>query len=102
MLGMLPPIVDIAWLEKHESTAVLADVRWYADGRSGRDSYEAWHIPGAVFVDLDTVLAGDPSTGNGRHPLPSPDQFATGMTGLGISDGTTVVAYDDEGGVIAA
>ncbi len=99
---MLPPIVDITWLEKHESTAVLADVRWYADGRSGRGSYEAGHIPGAVFVDLDTVLAGDPSTGNGRHPLPSPDQFARGMTELGISDGTTVVAYDDEGGVIAA
>jgi thiosulfate/3-mercaptopyruvate sulfurtransferase len=99
---MLDPVVDITWLEDQHAAVVLADVRWYADGRSGRRAYEAGHIPGAVFVDLDSVLAGDPSAGHGRHPLPSPDRFAAGMSGLGIADGAPVVAYDDEGGVIAA
>ena len=32
---------------------VLCDVRWYLDGRSGLEAYEAGHLPGAVFVDLD-------------------------------------------------
>jgi thiosulfate/3-mercaptopyruvate sulfurtransferase len=99
---MLDPVVDIAWLKDRRAAVVVADVRWYADGRSGRREYEAGHIPGAVFVDLDSVLAGDPSVGHGRHPLPSPERFATAMSELGIADDTLVVAYDDEGGVIAA
>jgi len=81
---------------------VLADVRWYLDGRSAHDAYRIGHLPGAVFVDLDAWLAGDPSSGAGRHPLPRPETFARGMSTLGISDESTVVAYDDQGGVIAA
>jgi thiosulfate/3-mercaptopyruvate sulfurtransferase len=81
---------------------VLADVRWYADGRSGREAYEAAHLPGAVFVDLDRWLAAPPSPQAGRHPLPDPEVFAEGMRQCGIADGDTVVAYDDDSGVIAA
>jgi thiosulfate/3-mercaptopyruvate sulfurtransferase len=81
---------------------VLADVRWYLDGRSGLDAYDQGHVPGAVFVDLNRWLAGPPSPAGGRHPLPDPATFALGMSGLGIGDDTIVVAYDDQGGVIAA
>ena len=81
---------------------VVADVRWYLDGRSGRAAYEAGHVPGAVFVDLDAVLAGDPSTGEGRHPLPDPGEFAGHLGRLGIGPADTVVAYDDAGGAVAA
>ena len=81
---------------------VLADVRWYLDGRSGRDAYDRGHIPGAVFVDLDRWLAGPASPAAGRHPLPDPATFAEGMSSVGIGDGSMVVAYDDQGGVIAA
>ena len=81
---------------------MLADVRWYMDGRSGREAYERGHLPGAVFVDLDEWLAAPPSAAAGRHPLPDPEVFATGMSRLGISNTTTVIAYDDAGGVIAA
>ena len=54
--------------------AVVADVRSYLDGRVGRDAYDAGHVPGAVFVDLDEQLAAhtDPAVG-GRHPLPTPE-----------------------------
>ena len=97
------PFVSIEWLAEHRTEVVLADVRWYADGRSGRAAFQAAHIPGAVYVDLDEALsaAHDDDT-HGRHPLPSPERFATALSGLGIGDGDTVVAYDDAGGVIAA
>ena len=99
---MLPPVVGAAWLQDHRDDVVVADVRWYLDGRSGHDAYAGGHLPGAVFVDLDAVLAA-PATGEGgRHPLPDPDAFARGMAGLGIGDADTVVTYDDDGGVMAA
>jgi thiosulfate/3-mercaptopyruvate sulfurtransferase len=99
---MIPPFVDTAWLAEHRGDVVLADVRWYLDGRSGREAYDRGHLPGAVFVDLDAWLAGRAGDAEGRHPLPDPDVFARGMASLGIGDGDTVVAYDDAGGVIAA
>ena len=95
----MDPVVD-----QHDLPpgAVLADVRWYLDGRSGRAAYEAEHLPSAVFVDLDSVLAGPPSPAAGRHPLPDPGRFAAAMAALGIGDSTAVVAYDDAGGTVAA
>ncbi|HEY6761658.1 MAG TPA: sulfurtransferase [Baekduia sp.] len=99
---MLPPIVDADWLRARQDDVVLADVRFYLDGRSTRDAYDAGHLPGAVYVDLDRWLSGPGSPHNGRHPLPSPETFAEGMGSLGIGDDTPVVAYDDAGGVIAA
>lgn len=102
MLVVIPPIVDVQWWRERQDTVVLADVRWYLDGRSGLEAYRAGHLPGAVFVDLDRWLAshGDPS--RGRHPLPEPEVFAEGMAQLGIGDDSVVVAYDDQGGVTAA
>jgi len=101
----LPPVVDRSWVSDHAGDAVLADVRWYLGARSGRSAYQAGHLPGAVFVDLDTDLAGPRPPGPsrvGRHPLPSPQAFAASMARLGIGDDDVVVGYDDEGGVIAA
>jgi thiosulfate/3-mercaptopyruvate sulfurtransferase len=79
----------------------VADVRWWlADREKGRRDYAAGHLPGAVFVDLDTDLAARP--GPGRHPLPSPAAFVARMEALGFDDRHTIVAYDDAGGTIAA
>ncbi len=98
---MIPPVVDQGWLAAHPD-AIVADVRHYLDGRSGIEAYAAGHIPGAVFVPMDEVLADPPSAARGRHPLPDPATFAEGLAHLGISDGDTVVAYDDAGGAMAA
>ncbi len=79
----------------------LADVRWYL-GRpgAGRAAYEAGHIPGAVFVDLDTDLSAP--SGPGRHPLPDPVAFAARLGALGFGSEDWIVAYDDVGGAVAA
>ena len=79
----------------------MADVRWWlADQGKGRRDYEAAHIPGAVFVDMNTDLVA--TQGPGRHPLPSPATFAARMVALGFDDDADIVAYDDAGGTIAA
>ena len=100
--GALPPVVPAAFLSSAPDRLVGADVRWYLDGRSGRAAYEAGHLPGAVFVDLETDLAGPPRRDGGRHPLPDPASFAAAMGRLGIGGGSTVVAYDDQGGIVAS
>ena len=91
-------LVDADWLAEHGAGVVVADVRWYLDGRDGRAAYEAGHIPGAVFVDLDADLSSPGDATEGRHPLPAPDEFAAAMARLGIASDDVVVAYDDSGG----
>lgn len=100
--AVLPPFVDADWLRAHRDEVVLADVRWQLQGPSGREEYEAGHIPGAVFVDLDVDLADITTPDRGRHPLPSPEAFAAAMGALGMGDGDAVVAYDAAGGIFAA
>ena len=79
----------------------IADVRWsLAVPAAGRVAYAAAHLPGAVFVDLDTVLTAP--VGAGRHPLPDPATFAAALGALGIGRGHRIVAYDDAGGMVAA
>ncbi|MGJ3509852.1 sulfurtransferase [Enemella sp. A6] len=97
---MIPPVVDLTWLRAHPE-AMIADVRWYLDGRSGREAYDAGHLPGAVFIDLDEALSAPASTEAGRHPLPDPKDFAAAMEAAGIGADSIVVGYDDGGGFSA-
>ncbi|SFB37987.1 thiosulfate/3-mercaptopyruvate sulfurtransferase [Amycolatopsis marina] len=80
---------------------VLLDVRWRLAGPPGRDSYRSGHLPGAVYLDLDTALAAPPGTG-GRHPLPSPGDLQAELRVAGVRAGHPVVVYDDGDGSIAA
>ncbi|WP_406347882.1 sulfurtransferase [Streptomyces sp. NBC_00144] len=80
---------------------VLLDVRWQLGGPNLRSEYEAGHLPGAVFVDLDTELAGPPGAG-GRHPLPDPAELGAVLRRAGVSGGTPVVVYDGGQGWAAA
>ena len=79
----------------------IVDTRWYLGqpGR-GRAAYETGHLPGAIFLDLDTDLSAP--DGPGRHPLPDPAAFARLLAERGIGDEHLVVAYDDTGGGVAA
>ncbi len=103
MADPLPgPLVSAGWLADHLDEVVVADVRWYLDGRSGRAAYDAGHLPGAVFVDLDTDLSAPPQPGLGRHPRPEPAALAAALGRLGIAESAVVVGYDDASGSIAA
>ncbi|MDQ6794696.1 MAG: sulfurtransferase [Chloroflexota bacterium] len=79
----------------------IVDSRWYL-GRpgDGRRAYEAGHIPGAVFVDIDSDLTAP--TGPGRHPMPEAAAFARRMGEVGIGSANDVVVYDDVGGWVAS
>src|SRR5918994_1753168 len=59
------------------------------------------HLPGAVYVDMDTALAAPPGTA-GRHPLPETTVFEAAMRAAGVSGDRPVVVYDDWGGQAAA
>lgn len=81
---------------------VLLDVRWKLGGPPGREEYLAGHLPGAVFVGLDTELAAHGEPQDGRHPLPSIESLQAAARRWGIHEGDPVVAYDDNGGLAAA
>lgn len=72
----------------------LLDVRWTLAEPDGREDHRAGHIPGAVYVDLDTELAdiGDPS--RGRHPLPSREALEVAARRWGLREDDAVVVYD--------
>ncbi len=72
------------------------------DPAGGRALWAEGHIPGAPHADLDHDLAGPPTEGGGRHPLPDPADFAATLGGWGLSPDMLVVAYDNMGGAIAA
>lgn len=80
----------------------VLDVRWKLGGPPGRPEYERGHIPGAVYVDLDTELAGHGEPMDGRHPLPAEADFQEAVRRWGLGDGDAVVVYDDVSGTSAA
>jgi thiosulfate/3-mercaptopyruvate sulfurtransferase len=65
----------------------------------GPDAYAAGHVPGAVY--LPPRLLDDPRANADGLPI-RPETAAELFGSRGIDDGTTVVAYDDAGGVLAA
>lgn len=80
----------------------LLDVRWSLAEPDGRAAYLAGHLPGAVWVDLETELSRKGRPDEGRHPLPAPGDLQDAARRWGICDRDVVVAYDDAGGVPAA
>lgn len=93
-----------------ELAAHLSDPDWVvfdcrhdlADLEAGARAYREGHLPGAHFAAVETDLSGSKTGRNGRHPLPTPDAFATFLARHGVSTTATVVAYDDIGGMYAA
>ncbi|MGV8913045.1 MAG: sulfurtransferase [Rhodoglobus sp.] len=73
----------------------VLDVRWSLGGSAGLPLYEAGHIPGAVYVNLDTELARHGEPTEGRHPLPTVESFQASARRWGLNDDETVVVYDD-------
>jgi thiosulfate/3-mercaptopyruvate sulfurtransferase len=101
----VPALVTTNWLAEHLADAHLGvvDVRWSLLERGkGRAAYDAGHIPGAAFLDVDGDLASPRGEGPGRHPLPTAERFAAAMSRAGVGGDTHVVAYDFGDGSTAA
>ncbi|MBJ7451680.1 MAG: sulfurtransferase [Blastococcus sp.] len=95
-------LVTAAELLAADRQPVLLDVRWALGDDRGREKYLAGHLPGAVFVDLETELADPPDPALGRHPMPSLQRLQAVARRWGVRADRPVVAYDDSGGLVAA
>ncbi|MDT9595013.1 sulfurtransferase [Nocardioides zeae] len=91
-----------ALLVADRSDVVVLDVRWRLGGPPGHEAYLEGHVPGAVYVDLDTELAAHGEPTDGRHPLPDVDALQASARRWGVRRGSTVVVYDGEGNLAAA
>lgn len=101
-MNVLISVDELAARLDSGSPPVVLDVRWALGDPRGRDHYLAGHLPGAVYVDLETELASPPSPQEGRHPLPAMENLQAAARRWGVRDGSSVVAYDDVGGTSAA
>ncbi len=92
----MTPLVTTEWLaaEIGKSDLRVIDATLFLDahGRDARAEFEAAHIPGAVFLDLDEV--SDTASAL-PHMLPSAEKFASRMQALGLGDGSRIVVYDN-------
>jgi len=102
----MTPLVSANQLEEilnSGENVLLCDCRFdLANPESGRKAYEESHIPGAIYVDLDQDMSGTKTGSNGRHPLPTPQDWAKTKARLGFAPNTLVVAYDKQGSVYAS
>ncbi|AFY68175.1 sulfurtransferase [Geitlerinema sp. PCC 7407] len=107
--GVDSPVVSVAWLAEHlnDPQVAIADCRFsLMQPELGRQQYEAGHIPGAHYFDLNQDLSSPVQRHGGRHPLPDPEAIAAKLSACGItSEGpspTLIVAYDDSRFAFAA
>ncbi|CAM3643052.1 sulfurtransferase [Polynucleobacter arcticus] len=102
----MTPLITANQLEEiinSGENVLLCDCRFdLVDPLAGITAYEEGHLPGAIYVNLDTDLSGETTGQNGRHPLPTPEAWANTKARLGMSPTTLVVAYDNQGSVYAS
>ena len=79
----------------------LLDVRWQLTGprEAGRAAYRAGHLPGARFVDLETVLTGPAARTHAWAVTPcrTPNGWPPGWLRLGIDTRQPLLVYDEPG-----
>jgi thiosulfate/3-mercaptopyruvate sulfurtransferase len=99
---MLVSTADLAQ-HLHDPAWVIFDCRHdLMDLAKGARLYREGHIAGAHFASVERDLSGQKTGANGRHPLPAPEAFSEFLARHGVSDSSTIVAYDDVGGQYAA
>jgi thiosulfate/3-mercaptopyruvate sulfurtransferase len=85
-----------------DNTLVVIDTRFdLKDVNAGRNAFDAGHVPGAVYFDLDKDLSGEKGEHGGRHPLPNGKTFVGKLWAAGVSSNSLVVAYDDAANMYA-
>jgi thiosulfate/3-mercaptopyruvate sulfurtransferase len=97
------PIVSAEWLVSHLNApdVRVLDCTYFMPGspRTGRQVYDAHHIPGARFFDIDDVADTDSTL---PHMLPAPEKFSSRVRRMGLGDGHRVICYDQNGFLASA
>ncbi len=105
VLATATVLVDAAGLQAEldgSQPPTLLDVRWALGDPDGEKHHLDAHLPGAVYVDLDTELAAPGTVADGRHPLPAIEDLQAAARRWGVRNGWPVVVYDDNAGQSAA
>lgn len=86
----LPLVIEPAQLAQqlHDSSLLIIDL-------SSAENYQQGHIPGAIHVDPQRLLAGE---GDIPNKLPNPMQLSTLFSEIGLTENRQVVVYDDQRG----
>ena len=96
-------LVDTAWLAARLNAPDIrvVDGSWHLPnaGRNGKAEYAEYHIPGAVYFDIDDIADGDSGL---PHTVPSPEKFSSRVRKLGLGDGSRIVVYDSGNWMAAA
>jgi len=91
-------LVSTHWLAAHlkDPDLRLLDASWYLPDmkRDAKAEYEAGHIPGARFFDIDEISDQRSVL---PHMAPPPEKFISRLRALGVGDGHQVVVYDGAG-----
>ena len=109
-MNQFPLFVSPVWLSEHldDPHVAIADCRFsLADPDVGQQQYQASHIPGASYLNLNLDLSSPVEKHGGRHPLPDPQTLADRLAAMGVNSAATgqetlVVAYDDSRFAFAA
>lgn len=103
MTNPLTSLINTTDLQLLDGDLVIFDCRFdLMNSGAGQQEYNAEHIEGAVYVNLDEVMSSPITETSGRHPLPSKDSFAAFLRSVGVSENTQLVAYDNSSGLFAA
>lgn len=93
---------ELAKLMDHNNL-VIVDCRFdLINPNWGYQDYLKYHIPNAIYADLDKDLSGRITEETGRHPLPEPDKFIKTCSNWGIDEHKQVVVYDTTSGSFAS
>ncbi len=91
-------LVSTGWLADHlkDPDLRILDATWFLpnESRNGKEEYEAGHIPGARFFDIDDI---SDSRSELPHMMPSTEKFMSRMRKMGVGDGHQIVVYDGMG-----
>ncbi|KIC24778.1 MULTISPECIES: 3-mercaptopyruvate sulfurtransferase [unclassified Leisingera] len=91
-------LVSTDWLAAHlkDPDLRVLDASWYLpqQGRDAKAEYEAAHIPGARFFDIDEI---SDNRSDLPHMVPPVEKFMSKLRAMGVGDGHQVVVYDGAG-----
>lgn len=97
------PVVSADWLVSHLGApdVRVLDCTYFMPGapQTGRQAYDAQHIPGARHFDIDDIADTDSAL---PHMLPPPEKFSSRVRRLGLGDGHRIICYDQNGFVASA